>query len=145
MYRIALAVMLLSAISHGFESSLAQPEQQVEEEPSACWGEVFTFARDEKGTDCETSAAEIVGHSSQCVTKCDDAARLAEAVASARVDCAKFCELKGCPGPRYSPPEKCGKSDCREGDKHCNQKWSTLNTCWLRQAEQVWNCVCVGE
>lgn len=109
----------------------------------ACPGQVFTFVRTEAGTDCDTYKAEIAGWSDKCVGKCDDAARLAEAIASAQVTCADFCRRKRCPGPMYAPPAKCATSGCYQSRDCDPEECPFRNRCMLLQGARVWNCVCV--
>lgn len=125
------------------ESEVRTPQAEGEPEPHPCWGNVLTLVRAEQGTSCETYAAEIGGWSEHCVDECDDAARLAEAVADARATCAAFCRSKGCPGPRYAPPDTCAAAECLAGLPDCQAEWPLLNTCFLLQEKRVWNCVCV--
>jgi len=109
----------------------------------ACPGQVFTFVRTEAGTDCDTYKAEIAGWSDKCVGKCDDAARLAEAIASARGTCADFCRNKRCPGPMYAPPAACARSACYKSRDCDPEECPFKNYCMLLQGARVWNCVCV--
>jgi len=115
-------------------------EQHVKDSNCPFW--VETFVRAETGTDCNTYRAEIAGSSRRCVTGCDEKARLAEAITSARLTCADFCKQKNCPGPRYQPPEKCAVSRCLDSTD-CPAHCPKLNTCYLLQGEQVWNCICL--
>ncbi|MGZ5445153.1 MAG: hypothetical protein ACXW5U_28655 [Thermoanaerobaculia bacterium] len=108
-----------------------------------CPAQIFTFVRAETGTDCETYKAEIAGWADRCVGECDDAARLAEAIASARATCADFCRRKNCRGPVYSPPAQCATSRCFKGSACDPRECPFRNYCMLQQGGRVWNCVCV--
>ncbi len=117
--------------------------REEKEEPLACYADIHTFVRKEAGTDCKTYKAEIAGWARKCVKDCDNAARLAEAVASAQATCAAFCRQKNCPGPRYSPPKECESAACYAGNAACTKDWPLMNYCYLLGATRVWNCVCI--
>lgn len=108
-----------------------------------CPADASAFVRDQTGKDCDSYKAEIAGWAERCVAKCDDAKRLAEAVAAAQKACAAFCKEKNCPGPRYSPPAKCAASGCAKLKLCDPQQCPFNNDCYLLQANRVWNCICL--
>jgi hypothetical protein len=120
----------------------AVPEQA--KDPK-CPFTVSTFVRAETGTNCDTYRAEIAGTSRRCVKECDDKARLAEAIASARLTCADFCKKKKCPGPRYQAPAKCAERVCGNSPECDPVVCPKLNFCALLQDEEVWNCLCLED
>ncbi len=108
----------------------------------ACPADVNTFVRNERGKDCDTYQAEIAGWADKCVGACDDASRLAEAVADAQLTCAAWCQTKKCPGPQFAAPQVCATSSCNNS-KDCAAACPLKNSCFLLQANGVWNCQCV--
>lgn len=108
-----------------------------------CPGQVLTSVRSEKGNSCDTYEAEIGGWAELCVSECNPAARLAEAIASARATCAEFCKKKQCPNPVYVAPKTCATMDCPNRPE-CDQQVCPLkDQCYLLQKTRVFNCSCL--
>ena len=124
------------------EVTLADLLDVVKKGGPACPSDVNTFVRKERGTDCDTYQAEIAGWADKCVVECDNAARLAEAVADAQLTCAAWCQTKKCPGPKYAAPRVCAAASCYQS-KECPAACPLINSCFLLQAGGVWNCQCV--
>lgn len=126
------------------EHATVQDGPQTQPGQTDCLGWVWPHVRRTEGSTCDDYQAEISGHSTRCVEKCDTEARLAEINTAAAATCKAWCAARGCDTSQYTPLSKCGADACVADDTVCDDpRCPLLNYCFLLLDNHLWNCTCL--